>query len=344
MSAAKEKSAGKEGARARKGVSILTLQIMAFLMAVLLAVILFKLTSGGGAAGGGARVETFESKYCSLLRPGGWSGKLDGDTFVFRNPERDFIAAIDQFRAPFLVFEPLRMNDAYLKALAENQARELGIDLGDITITSAEKAMFDFLFPEVKAKFKTSKGYRGRMSLFISRDLRILFFAVWKNDSPHKRYIARIFPDFITLKRPYDSPLYKRPVLSDDDDIDAAAMLKQAETRFVEAVALWKNADEAPDNVKRAMEKFQKAMALVARSEAGAEFIETHRDIVEVYKKCREYRRARLDRMKSEVIQAERLGNHALATEIAKELLEMASLDGESAIRMWAKKQIGAGD
>jgi len=338
-------SGGKAPSRDKRGgqSTLLAKQAQAFLLATLLLLALYLLFKGPGTnKSENAGIARFSSKYCALLRPSGWKGGLVGNTFVFTDAEDGFTVGINQFEAERVVFEPLRTDRDFARRVIENQSRELDVELGKVDIIDVSTDMFDFIFPEIEVHFKT-KVYHGEMKMFYSHDVRFIYLATWKNDTPHNRYIARVFLDYLSLKPPYDVPLYARPIVKNDECVDSAALLAKAGREIQAAKALWKNADEAPDNVQRAMENLQNAMKLVARSEMDAAFVKKNSGIVEIYKKCHAYRQARLDRMKSEIMQAEALGNKSLAKEIAKELLEVASLDGEGRIRAWAKKQIGDG-
>ncbi len=321
-----------------KSGSMLVQQVAALALLVMVGLALYFYLKGADAKHSSrGKVVQLSSDYCYLLRPPGWSGGLEGDVFILNNPKRDFVILFSNLASRAFYFAPLNKDKAAIKELLGNFAQGVGIKLRNLDLPSVDTVEFNFAFPALRVLVKTD-DYHGRALIFYSHNVRFLYLALWRNGTPYNEHIAGSFMSYVTLKPPFDEPVYKRPVINSANNKNTVELVKEAGIHADMARYLWANAKD-PGNVLRAIESLQQAMRLLAESGVGATFAKKYEDIIKIYKQCRAFRKAKIDRMKSEIIQLSAMGDKKAAAEIAKELMGVASLDSEAKIRMWAKKQ-----
>lgn len=315
----------------------LMMQFIAFLLVIVIMLSLYLLVNTSNHVISTTPSKKFKNEYCSLLRPPNWTGTLKGNTFLFENPEGTILVMTDQ--SPQYHYSAIDNSRKRLLNLLHETLKDKNIELQKITDLTIKNGQTESKFPTLKFSI-TTEDNEAEGTIFYSNDVRFFYFSKWTKGNKRNEYISNIFTDFIKLEDSLKTPLYERPIINSEDNIDSAKLIKKAKEKISQAIFIWRNSKKSSNDVLHALEAFERAMKLIAKSGMGDSFDEKGEKIFEIFQACRKSRTASINKMKSEIFQSKHLGNDKMAKELAEELIAIASLECEAEIRQWAKNQI----
>lgn len=280
----------------------------------------------------------YSNKYCTMIRPagGGWKVEKYSESLIFRKGDSAVII-LDMDSDNKNKYCGVDLNRIFLRDKTASVLSAYKAPVSSIQITKLQKTKQEWVIPAVNYEF-TMENYDGLGLIFYTRNVMCVYIAIWKKDDAAKyKYAAKTCREYISLRNEYSSPLFIRPYINTGKPTDYLELQFKAQNKIRLAKALWKNRKANTNNMRLALEAFQDAFKLLAEADDMAFAVRS--ETMELYKKCKQARKAQIDKQVSEIIQQARLGNNELARKKAKQLINMASIETEGDIREWAKQQ-----
>jgi hypothetical protein len=280
----------------------------------------------------------YSNKYCTIIRPAGsgWMVEKYSESLIFRKSNNSAAIILDMDSDSKYKYCGVDLNKVFLKNKTAAVLTTYKLPKDEIQITKAQETKHEWVIPAVNYEF-TMGNYDGLGLIFYTQDVMCVYIAIWEKGDEQYRYAAKTCRDYISLKNQYAAPLFIRPFINTGKPTDYLELQFKAQNKIRLAKALWKNRKANTNNMRLALEAFQDAFKLLAEADDMAFAVRS--ETMELYKKCKQARKAQIDKQVSEIIQQARLGNDELARKKAKHLINMASIETEGDIREWAKQQ-----
>jgi hypothetical protein len=280
----------------------------------------------------------FACPYAEAIRPSGWTGGVNGTTFLFASPDGSAQALLYALRDKAWELAAIDANPAALGPVVETALGAAGLTLSGLAFANLQT---DQPFHNFTAlRFSFSAGARqGIGVLFYSGDVRFLYLGIWTpgNEDEERRAIACL--DHVALVPPYDGALFQRPVTDTRLPVDLVQGLSEAESRLTEARTALDAGQHDMLSLQRAMSGLEAAMKRVAVAQAYCAEFPQAAELVAAARECRRLRELRMNQMKGQVLQYRAMGNTTAARSIAHDLIVACSLDGDLRVKAWAERQ-----
>lgn len=296
-------------------------------------------TGSGTGAPAVSRAKRFACPYAEMIRPREWLGGVNGATFVFHNSGETAQAVLHALREEDWRLAALDANPATLAPIVTTTLAAAALSLPGVQVANLQTDQPFHNFPALRFSL-AAEGRQGIGVMFFSGDVRYCYLGIWAPDvAPvdKSRVIACL--DFVTLPKPYDAPLYQRPVTDSRLGINLAAHLSEAESRLIEA----RNALDAGQHdmisLQRAMAAVEDAMKKVSLAHVRGAAFPRAAELVAAANECRRLRESRMNLMKGQIMQYQAMGDKNTARAIAHDLVVACSLDSDLHVKAWAERQ-----
>ena len=210
--------------------------------------------------------------------------------------------------------------------------------MGDVEVADLQADQPFHDFPALR--FSLAAGKRqGIGVLFYSGDVRYLYLGLWSPGDDRGERLAMACLDHVSLPKPYDVPLYLRPVTDTREHIDLVQFLDEASSRLIEARSSLDAGRHDMLSLQRSMAALEAAMKKAAVVQAHAAAFSQADVLIAAAHECRALRESRMNQLKGQIIQYKSLGDKDTAKTLAHDLIASCTLDGDLRVKAWTERE-----
>ncbi|HBC86901.1 MAG TPA: hypothetical protein DCZ94_08105 [Lentisphaeria bacterium] len=288
-----------------------------------------------------AGAKRISGTMCEIICPAGWEYELFDNSYFFSFTDGSSII-LDIWEHERNIFSPLDLNPMQIQMLLESMLLKYGKESKQISILEIGQGKFAGLHC-INFDYETFPGAKnGTGMIFFSREQRFVYAAtcMTPGDSRQKR-VCLLMKNYIELKDPWNIPLYQRPFIDSLAYSEQSEALRKTELYYSQALELWQNSKDNPNNILNSMKAFQAALEELSKTNTGGCIYAKRQQLVEDYKTVQKARMDMIVKMKSQITQYIKLNNTDTAKQLLGDLLSTASLENEISIKEWALKTMG---
>ncbi len=306
-----------------------------FILVICVAVLSYlKIEKDSSLKPGKASATRLDSELLEIISPADWKFKKTGNSFRFLHPDGSFII-MDSQKDEKYPFIPLDKNQSQNSILLTNLVSRYGIS-SSVKVTSTKPDKISKI-NALTFNISFGDGKKGTASIFYSNDWRFVYISGWTGqESSHSALICKNCRNFISVKKPFSTTLYMRPLINSSDFADNYEFIKKTEEHYTRAKQLWISANNNPNDIANSVKAFQKALSTLALCNSGGLIYESANKLFEDAKIAFQARVDKLEQMKSEVTQYIKIGDEEMAQKILDDLLSTASHENELSFKEWA--------